>query len=152
VTRSGPSPLWKWSAVAGAAIAVGGAGFWAYAYDREHNHNVVVYQKPASGEFRAPDSGDCGKTIMKVEEITHTTITTSQAVFDRACTWHDRTTIGIGVAAAGAAIAIGSLIMLSRDPGPPEAPASGARGKKSEVAIVPIWTPEVAGAQLSLAW
>lgn len=154
---SRPSPWWKWSAAAGAAIGLAGGGYAFYAYDRETNHNKVIFVRPASGMYRTPDSSDCGKTIPQIEMVTGTTITTSQAVFDRACTWQHRNETGIIVAIGGGALAIASLIMMSRDPGPPDSPASGVRGKKAEVAkaevvIVPIVTPEVTGAQLSLVW
>jgi hypothetical protein len=149
---SRPSRWWKWSAAAGAAIGLAGGGYALYAYDRETNHNKVIFVRPVSGMFRTPDSSDCGKSIAQIEMLTGTMITTGQAVFDRACTWHTRNAIGIGVAIGGGALAIASLIMMSRDPGPPDSPAPGVRGKKADVAIVPIVTPEVTGAQLSLAW
>ncbi|HEX7837854.1 MAG TPA: PEGA domain-containing protein [Kofleriaceae bacterium] len=150
--RSRPSPLWKWSAAAGAAVVLGGVGYAYYAYDRENNHNTVHYLKPSMGmNYTVPDQSQCGKSIEQVNKDTNTTVLNPDT-FNRACTWHTRNVYGLLVAGVGGALAITSLIMLSRDPGPAEGPASGARGKKSDVAIVPILTPEVAGAQLSLAW
>jgi hypothetical protein len=160
VPRSGPSPLWKWAAGAGTAIALAAGGYAFYAYDRETNHNAPYYKvaidlstgKPYT-DPQKPDWKDCGNTDAQIAASTHTVfVTGSRATFDRACTWRNRNFIGVGVAVAGGALAVTSLIMLSRDPGPAEGPASGSRGKKSDVAIVPILTPEVAGAELSLAW
>lgn len=160
VPRSRPSPLWKWSVGAGAAIALAAGGYAFYAYDRETNHNTPFYKiaiDPSTSKAyttsRKPDWGDCGNSDAEITAATHTVFSPgNRPIFDRACTWRNRNFIGIGVAVAGGALAVTSLIMLSRDPGPAEGPASGARGKKSDVAIVPILTPEVAGAQLSLAW
>jgi len=151
-----PSPLWKWAAGASIAVALGGGGYAFYSYDREVNHNSVQYRPPAAGqEFRAPDASDCGKTQAVIENETHTTLANVDT-FNRACTWHRRTYIGIAVASAGTLAAIASLIIMSRDPGPPDAPAAGAHGRKPELArapvVAPILAPGFAGAQLSLSW
>ncbi|HEY0478156.1 MAG TPA: hypothetical protein VGD37_11595 [Kofleriaceae bacterium] len=161
-----PSPLWKLAAGAGVAIALGGGGFAFYSYDREVNHNSPRFQvaiDPLTGKqyqkFSAPDSSDCGKTSDKITGERHTVFPgENRGIFDRACTWHTRTYLGIGVAAVGGLVAIGSLIMMSRDPGPPDRPVTGARARqserarRSELGIIPIVTPELAGAQLSLDW
>jgi hypothetical protein len=155
-----PSRLWKVAAGAGVAIALGGGGFAFYSYDREVNHNSPRFRvavDPLTGKsyqkFSAPDSSDCGKTDDQITSERHTVFPDeNRGIFDRACTWHTRTYLGIGVAAVGGLVAIGSLIMMSRDPGPPDRPVTGARARRSELAILPIVTPELAGAQLSLAW
>jgi len=42
--------------------------------------------------------------------------------------------------------------LLSRDSGSSETAPTGARGKKPDVAIVPILTPDSAGASFSMRW
>lgn len=153
------SSLWKWSLGAGIAVVLGGGGLALYSYDQEVNRNNPHYEIALDSrndpytDSRAPSSSDCGRTSAEITSDTHTIFPgTNRAVFDRACTWHRRAYIGIGAAIGGGVVAITSLIMIIRDPGPSESPAARARGKKANVAIAPLLTPSVTGAQLSLAW
>jgi hypothetical protein len=72
--------------------------------------------------------------------------------FRRACSWQTQTFVGYTIAGLGAATALVSLIMMSRDPGPTEGAATRARRERSELAIAPLVGPGVAGAQLGLSW
>jgi hypothetical protein len=79
-------------------------------------------------------------------------VVTTPGVFHHACTWNHRIYIGYVVGGVGVLGAVASLIMMSRDGGSSEAPATGARGKKPEVALVPVVTPDSAGASFSVRW
>ena len=126
-----PSPLWKLSLAAGAVTAAAGGAYAWYSYGRQQAHADEVNAKV--GDERCGD-GD-GTLTMAYPEI-------HLSAFRRACTWHSRTYIGYGVAFAGAATAVVSLIMMSRDPTPSD----------SHVAIAPIVAPGLAGATIALAW
>jgi hypothetical protein len=135
-----PSPLWKLSLAVGAASVVAGGAYAWYSYDRQQAHAALVH---------APVSSDhCGDS----DDSLGTNPGIDIPAFRRACTWTTRTFIGYSIAGIGAATAVVSLIMMSRDPGPPESGATGGRPKKSDLAIMPLVGPGVAGAQLGLSW
>jgi PEGA domain len=135
-----PSPLWKVSLAVGAASAVAGGAYAWYSYDRQQAHAALVH---------APVNSDhCGDS----DDSLGTNPGIDIQAFRRACTWTTRTFIGYSIAGIGAATAVVSLIMMSRDPGPPEGAATGGRPKKSDLAIMPLLGPGVAGAQLGLSW
>jgi hypothetical protein len=135
-----PSPLWKVSLAAGAASVIAGGVYAWYSYDRQQAHAALVH-----AQVNNDHCGDSDQSLMMYQGI-------DLNAFRRACTWTTRTFIGYGIAGVGAATAVVSLIMMSRDPGPSEGPATSGRIKKSDIAIVPLLGPGVAGAQLGLSW
>jgi hypothetical protein len=140
VPRSERSALWTWSLVGGVAIVVGGFGFAGYSYVRQQEQLPDVGVKI--------NSDRCDDSDMKLRADFGDQI--KVPVYRQACTSTSHIYNGFYVAGAGAAIAIVSLIMISRDPAP--ADSAAGRGKKPSLAVVPIVAPGVAGAQLTLAW
>lgn len=138
--RRGSSSLWAWSLAGGVAIAVGGGAVAWYSNDRQQTEAGRVGVRVGDDHCNASD-------VMLLDEFS-TKINLD--AFRRACTWHDRTYYGYGTAFVGGALAVVSLIMMSRDPSPPDASAGG--GKKPGIAIAPIVAPGLAGAQLTLDW
>ena len=142
---AGPSPLWKVSLAVGAAGVVGGGVYAWYSYDRQQAQAAHVQTGAAIDSERCDDSDAALLAVPGVDAgVLH--------AFRRACTWHTQTFIGYTVAGLGAAAALVSLIMLSRDPGPREGAATRVRGTSSRLAIAPLIAPNVAGAQLGLSW
>jgi len=130
----GPSPLWKVVLAIGVGAAAAGGGYAWYSNDRQQAHAALV--RATVGNDRC---GDSDASLLANPGI-------DLPAFRRACTWHSRTYVGYAIAGAGAAAAIASLIMLSRDPSP------GAAGAKPELAFAPLVARGIAGAELSLAW
>jgi hypothetical protein len=160
VEKRAPAPqhsaVWKWTLGAGVVIAAAGGAFAYYSNDRMVNHNLVTYEAALQRDGRTlyndpmpPDSGDCGLSVSQIADKKHARVT-NQDVFDRACTWKSRIYISFGVAAVGALGAIASLVVLTRDSA--TEPATGARGKKPNLAIAPMIGPNGTGASLSLVW
>jgi len=143
--------LWKVSLGAGAIVAVAGGVFAYYSYTKQNGWLDAQSLLLTGPTGHIVDSGDCGA---KHEDILRTKGVNafSQDALDRACYWNRRIYIGYGVAAVGALGAVASLILLSRDSGSSETAPTGARGKKPDVAIVPILTPDSAGASFSMRW
>jgi hypothetical protein len=145
--------LWKVSLGAGIAAAVAGAGLSLYSNDRVNAHLVDTIINVTGEENASIGSGDCGKekaaiiaaSMPRVSDFDYPT-------FDRACTWKTRIYIGFAVGAIGVVGAVTSLIMLSRDTESSERSPTVARGQKPNVAIVPILTPDGAGASFSMTW
>lgn len=138
---SRPSPLWKLSLVGGAASAVAGGAFAWYSNDRQQAQAAHIHA--SIGNDRCGDSdASLTEAFPKID----------LGAFHRACTWHTRTYIGYGVAGAGAVVAVLSLIMMSRDPSPPDHAATGAPRSRSGIAIGPIVAPGLAGARIALTW
>lgn len=142
---AGPSPLWKVSLAVGAAAAVGGGAYAWYSYDRQQAQAEHVHTGAAIDSERC---GDSDATLLAVPGVDAGVL----HAFRRACTWHTQTFVGYTVAGLGAAAALVSLIMMSRDPDPREGTATRVRGKSAGFAIAPLFAPGVAGAQLGLSW
>lgn len=140
----GVSPLWKISLAVGVTAAVAGGAYAWYSYDRQQAQIAHVHTGMPI------DSGRCGDSDAALLAVPGVDAPALHA-FHRACSWYTQTFVGYGIAGVGAATAIVSLIMMSRDPGPAEA-ASRAHGKKPALAIAPLLGPGVAGAQLGLSW
>jgi len=142
-----PSPLWRLSLVFGAATAVAGGGLAWYSYDRQiaNVHQVGLGVMVDSSRC----GSDGGALRMEYPGIdVHS--------FDRACTWTTRTYLGYGIAGVGAAVAVASLIILTRDPAPSDRGATAARSarpaSRSALALAPLVAPGLAGAQLAIDW
>lgn len=149
---SPPSNLtWKLSLGAGIAVAAAGGAFALYSFTKQNNwldQDSLMLEGPTGHAIGSGDCGDKYETILTNEGVTKF----SKGALDRACTWNKRIYIGFVVGGVGALGAVASLIMLSRDPEPSEKSPTGARGKKSDVAIVPVFTPDGGGASLSVSW
>jgi hypothetical protein len=130
-----------------------GGGFAAYSYFIKVPEQLDSTRLMIMGDPNASiSSADCDKSHEKIL-ADHPGVTSfDDNAFQNACTWKTRTYYGYIIGGVGLLGAVTSLIMLSRDTEPSEKPATGARGKKPDVAIVPIWTPDVGGASLSVRW
>src|SRR4051812_7529295 len=73
------------------------------------------------------------------------------AAFHRTCHFHTRIFAGYAIAGLGAAAAVVSLIVLTRDPVSSDGRVAGAR-PRSGLAIAPLIGPDRAGAQLAVTW
>lgn len=138
--RTGPSPIWKVSLIAGAAVAVGGAGYIWYTLDKQQTH---------AGNVRANINND------RCDESDASLLATNPQMyvpaFRRACFWTTRNRVAFGIAGLGAVTAVVSLIMMSRDPDRRYAVAAGHRGGAA-LAVAPLVGPDFAGAQLAGSW
>lgn len=140
-----PSRLWKVSLVGGAVVVAAGGAFAWYSYDRQQ----------ASVESIHADIGvgDCGKTD---DQLTATNKgipvpPSSLDAFHHTCSWHTKIFYGYAIAGVGAAAAVVSLIMLTRDPVASDSHVAGAR-PRSGLTIAPLIAPDRAGAQIALVW
>jgi hypothetical protein len=134
------SVLWKVSLATGVLVAAGGGAYAWYAWDSQQR-----WVQQVNAMIKSDECGKNADTLLSE----HSGI--NVAAFERSCTWHSRIYLGYAIGAVGAVGAVVSLIMMSRDPGPSEHRA-GTRSRTSGIAIAPIWTPETAGASLSLHW
>jgi hypothetical protein len=136
-----PSPLWKVSLATGAVIAAAGGGYAWYSYDR-----LQAWAGPLP-QTLTDDS--CGQSDGSLRD---TYPDLNVPAYRRACYWHRRTYYGYAVAAVGTAVAVVSLIVLTRDSTSSDSHVSGARRPRSDLVIAPIVAPGLAGAQIALAW
>jgi hypothetical protein len=164
VDRDAPAPVsqshalaWKVSLGTGLAVAAAGGALAFYSWEKMKDPEVLY--APADGDdaptvdkpSQLVDVSDCGKTAAQIAHDKHSKVT-NPAALDHACTWRKPNIAGFVVLGVGGAVAIGSLVMLIRDPGSSETAPTGARNKKPEVAIAPILLPDLAGATLSVTW
>jgi hypothetical protein len=149
---AGNRGAWTASFVASLAVGALGGGLAGYSFYRMTRDEVTADPDP---ESTMPPlevgSDDCGSTIGEIKARKHA-IVSNPEVFEAACAWKTRIYYGFGVAAVGAVGAVISVVMLTRSAGSPETSRTSARGKKRAVALVPIVTPSLAGASLSVAW
>lgn len=149
--------VWKVALGVGIATALGGGGYALYAWKQKSDNTGTFMAGLDSttnapyADPSAPTDADCGKTNDAILKDRHSVLK-DRAVFDTGCRWSHRIPTGIVVGSVGAAVAAAAIVMLIRDSGSEEKPPTGARSKKSDVAIAPILTPDVAGAALSLTW
>jgi TolB-like protein len=135
-----PSRLWKVSLVAGAVTAAAGGAYAWYSFERRQ---AWLPRVPM-------DLGDeaCNETdqqLMMMHQVTQ------PYPVQRACHFHTRIFYGYAIAGIGAAAAVVSLIVLTRDPVSADGHAGGAR-PRSGLAIGPLIAPDRAGAQIALTW
>jgi len=162
--RSEPGPssssnlTWKVSLGAGVAVMAAGGGFAAYAYLVKVNDQLQPSALKIVGETGAAvGSGDCGKSYQYIldhsgDQGNPKVTSFNYSALQTACTWKTRTYIGYAIGGVGLLGAVVSLIMLTRDTDSSEKPPTGARGKKSDLAIMPMLTPAGGGATLSMRW
>jgi hypothetical protein len=96
---------------------------------------------------------DCGKAEDELQ-MANKGIPVPKAsldAFQYACSWHTKIFRGYAIAGVGAAAAVLSLIVLTRDPVSPDGHVAAARSR-SGLAIAPLIGPDLAGAQIALAW
>jgi hypothetical protein len=151
---SPPSTLfWKVSLGLSIAVAAGGGGYSIYSYTRQNRQLEQNILQIMGENLASVGSGDCGKTEMEILENSNPKVTSfNYPALQSACKWGTQIYVGFAVGAIGVVGAVTSLIMLSRDAGPAEKQATGARARKPEVAIVPMFTPDGGGASLSVTW
>lgn len=135
------SLVWKLSLGTSIAAAVSGGAYAWYAYEGQQRQVPHV-----NAEL---DNSDCGRDGQSLVEQFPTI---DLHAFRRSCTWHTRIYMGYAVGAIGVVGAVVSLIMMSRDSGPSEQSPTGTRGRKPNVAIMPVVTPDGIGASLSARW
>jgi hypothetical protein len=151
----GHALLWKVSLGASLAVAAAGGGGAAYAFIMQNQSKDKLNVKTSDASNHSNVGvDDCGKTdeasLMNIEATRG--ITFNHPALRDACSWHTANVLGFVALGVGGAAALGSLIMLIRDPGSEEQPPTGTRARKPDVAIAPILTPEITGASLSFAW
>lgn len=135
-------------------VAITGASFAAYSYLVKVNASLEPAALKLVGDPGASlDLSDCEKSYQTVINTSNPKISSfNYSTLQTACTWRTRTYIGYGIGGVGLVGAVVSLIMLTRDPGAPDTPTSGARGKKPAVAVAPLMMPGGGGASFSLTW
>lgn len=130
-----PSPLWKASLIGGAVVVAAGGAYAGYSFHR---------QEDGKPQFpREIGVGNCGDSDAQLMMTAPAITGSGLDAFHDTCRWHRRIFYGYAIAGVGAAAAVVSLIMLTRDPG-----SSGGHA----VAIAPLVAPDLAGAQIALAW
>lgn len=145
--------VWKVSLAASAGVAVAGVGFTAYSLGKMDSQLAQGELQIMGNNGASIGSDDCGKSYQQVLDAHGSTLTSFHyAALERACTWKTRSYLGLAASGIGVVGVLVSLIMLTRDTGPTESPATAARGKEPAVAIVPIVTPGGGGASFSLRW
>ncbi|HEX3477406.1 MAG TPA: PEGA domain-containing protein [Kofleriaceae bacterium] len=135
-----PSRLWKASLIGGAVVAAAGGAYAYYSFTRQQGWTEQIHATVGAGQ--------CGQDETQLG-MAHPTI--DLKAFDRTCHFHTRIFYGFGIAGVGAAVAIASLIMLTRDPVASDNHAAGAHAR-SGVAIAPLIAPDRAGAQIAVTW
>jgi hypothetical protein len=145
--------LWKVSLGVSLAVAAvgGGAAGIGYLGQSHYNDQVKKNLMDVSGKMEEVGVGDCSQADL-MGLMTMRGIKFNVGDFQSACNWHKVNVAGFVALGIGGAAAVVSLIMLIRDHGSEEQPPTGARGKKPDIAIVPILTPGVSGASLSVTW
>jgi PEGA domain-containing protein len=153
-TSSSNNLTWKVSLGAGIAVMAAGGGFAAYSYFAKVNKQLEPTTLKIVGDTGATvSSDDCGKSEAMILANSNPKITSfNYGALQAACTWRTRTYIGYAIGGVGLLGAVVSLIMLTRDTDATEQPPTGARGKKSDLAIVPMLMPAGGGATLSMTW
>jgi hypothetical protein len=134
-----PSRLWKASLVAGAATAAAGGAYAWYAFERQQTWTDLVRANVTAGE--------CGQDPSALQAKNPSI---DLHAFDRTCHFHTRIYYGWAIAGVGAAAAVASLIMLTRDPVASDGHASVPA--RPAVAVAPLIAPDLAGAQIAVAW
>lgn len=151
----GSNTAWKVAFGGGTVLAVGGIGLGIYAVVKVNNNKgeFIPAKMPGTNVdytegLRAPDNSDCGKTDDEIAMAKHTALK-DRGVFDTACTWNKRLPIAFVVGGIGAAVAVTSLIMLTRD-----APSDkvAQRRREPSIAVVPTMTTDSAGAAMLMRW
>lgn len=140
-----PSPLWKVSLVAGAVTAAAGGVYAWYSYKRQQDGEAVIPMTIGVG--------DCGKTDDQLT-MANKGVSLSKASLDAfhdTCSWHTKIWYGYAIAGVGAAAAVVSLIVLTRDPVASDGHAASEHSKRG-LAIAPLIAPDRAGAQISVTW
>jgi len=158
--RSEPGPssssnlTWKVSLGAGIAVMVGGLGFAGYSYLDKVNTALDAKHLQIMGDQGATvGSDDCNRGYTDILNTSNPKITSfNYSSLQTACTWRTRTYIGYAIGGVGLLGAVVSLVMLTRDTDSSEKAPTGARAKKSDLAIVPMLTPAGGGATLSMRW
>jgi hypothetical protein len=133
---------------ASVTLAVAGTTYGFYSYSRQNqwlDRDSLLLVRGTGDSVTSKDCGMPYEQVLRDEGAT----SFSAGAFDRACTWNTRIYIGEVLAGVGVLGAVASLILLSRDPEPPE---TKGRRTKPAVAIVPIVTPDGGGASFSLTW
>jgi hypothetical protein len=155
VAPSSPShrTAWKVSLAASGGVAVAGVVFTAYSLGKMDSQ-LAQGEIQVLGNFGGSiGSDDCGKSYQQVLDVHGAGVTSfNYAALERACTWRTRSFFGIAATGVGVVGALVSLIMLTRETGPAQPPATATRAKQPAVAIVPIVTPGGGGASFSLRW
>jgi hypothetical protein len=128
------------SLIGGAAVAVAGGGYAVYGYERQQAW--VPFVHAVVGPEACGDS-DAGL------QMAYPSIQLD--AYRRTCHFHTRIFAGYAIAGVGLAAAVVSLIMLTRDPVASDGHADAVRAA-SRVAIAPLVAPDLAGAQIALAW
>ncbi|HEU4728340.1 MAG TPA: hypothetical protein VFT22_10635 [Kofleriaceae bacterium] len=159
-TSRSHATLWKVSLGTSLGIAALGGGLAALGYfEQQRNIDKVHVMPDPSTAPKGPtiSADDCGDTsdaaladIKRQRMITFDSASADK--FRSACKWHTAQIAGFVAVGVGGVAALASLIMLVRDPGPEEQSPTVARGKKAEVAVAPIVSPQVAGATLLVRW
>lgn len=134
-----PSRLWKVSLVAGALTAAAGGAYAWYSFERQQAWVPLVRADVGPGACGQSDAQLMMNPSISLDAFHHT------------CTFHTHIFYGYAIAGVGAAAAVVSLIMLTRDPVPPDGHVARAPSRPG-LAIAPLIAPDRAGAQLSLAW
>jgi len=159
VEQAAPSPPqrtgWKVSLGASIGVAVSGVAFAAYSYFVKVSASLEPSTFQLVGDPGASvDLGDCEKSYQTILNTSNPKVTSfNYNALQTACTWRTRTYTRYAIGGIGVVGAVVSLIMLTRDTGTLDTPASGAHGKKPAVAVAPIVMPGGGGgASLSLTW
>jgi PEGA domain-containing protein len=135
-----PSRLWKASLVAGAVTAAAGGAYAWYSFERQQ---AWLARVPSSVGAEGCDQSD--DQLMTMGHVTQL------YPVHRACHFRTRILYGYAIAGVGAAAAVVSLIMLTRDPVASDGHVAGV-GSKPGLAIAPLIAPDAAGAQIAVAW
>ncbi len=135
-----PSRLWKASLVAGAVTAAAGGAYAWYSFERQQ-----AWVPRVSADVKEAACGQDPNTLMASNP------TLNLPAFERTCHFHTRIFYGYAIAGVGAAAAVVSLIMLTRDPVASDGHAAAARATPG-LAIAPLIAPDLAGAQIAVAW
>jgi len=145
---------WKVSLGAGIAVTAAGFGLAAYSFLVKVNGALEPSTLQIVGDPGASiGSTDCGKSRQAILDDSDPKVTSfNYDALQTACTWKTRTYIGYAIGGVGLLGAVVSLIMLTRDTDAAEKPPTVARGKKSDLAIVPVLRPDGGGATLSMTW
>ncbi|HEX8110270.1 MAG TPA: hypothetical protein VF516_21210, partial [Kofleriaceae bacterium] len=134
-----PSRRWKASLVAGAVTAAAGGAYAWYSFERQQAWVPRVHAEVGPG-----DCGESDTQLLMMPSI-------SLDAFHRTCHFHTHIYYGYAIAGVGAAAAVVSLIMLTRDPVASDSRVAGARARPG-LAIAPLIAPDLAGAQIAVAW
>lgn len=141
----GRSSGWKYVFWTTVGVGLAGAGFSGYAFYKQDKLTSAVAPTPGTAAITPDDCSNKAQAKMRLSD---------PGKLDELCSWHDRHVYsGWGTGIVAGSMAILSGYMWYRNTRQPDGERTATRpGRRPELAIVPVVTPDGGGASLSVRW